>query len=314
MSQLIGIRNRIRSLPSFPSWMRRPVIILRVALGTVFIISGMMKVLDARSFMETLPLYNLPPWFIPLGALVPPVEVAIGAALIAGTALRITALATLGLLAGFCVLLVMGIAGGELSDCGCFGPALEQSPQSALLRNVVLMLLAGVIWYYHRGSRAIWRPWQVGLGAALLLVLGTVTGYTIHTPTLDPSPARAGEFFPDGGFGKLAPELTGRQLVYVFVVDCPDCWNAVANVKALAADTTYVVFGLTDSDPHEIGWFANEFDINFKIYSYNPELFNAAFRTWPSLYYLEDGIIIGKVEGEVPAPRTLEEEHMAEWR
>ncbi|UCH61619.1 MAG: DoxX family membrane protein [Fidelibacterota bacterium] len=314
MSQSIGILNRIRSLPPFPAWMRRPVIILRVVLGTVFIISGMMKVLDARSFVETLPLYNLPSWFTPLGVLAPPVEVAIGAALIAGTALKATALATLGLLAGFSVLLIVGIAGGQLSECGCFGPALEQSPQSALLRNVLLMLIAGVIWYYYRGSRAIWRSWHVGLGTALLLVLGIITGYTIHTPTLDPSSARVGELFPDEGFGKLAPELTGRQLVYVFVVDCPHCWNAVANVKALAADSTYGVFGLTESDPHEIGWYANEFDINFKVYSYNPELFNTAFRSWPSLYYLEDGIVIGKVEGEVPAPRTLEEEHMAQWR
>ena len=314
MNQLTGIRNRIRGLPACPSWMRRPVIILRVILGTIFIISGMMKVLDARSFMETLPLYSLPPWFIPLGALVPPLEAAIGVALIAGTALCVTALATLGLLTGFCVLLVVGIAGGELNDCGCFGPALEQSPQSALLRNIMLMLLAGVIWYYHRGSRTIWRPWQVGSLVAILLVLGTITGYTIHAPRLDSSSARAGEFFPDEGFGKLAPELTGRQLVYVFATDCPDCWNAAANVKALAADTTYAVFGLTASDPHEIGWFANEFDINFKVYSYNPKLFGAAFRTLPALYYLEDGIIIGKVEGEVPAPKTLEEKHMAEWQ
>ncbi len=39
-----------------------------------------------------------------------------------------------------------------------------------------------------------------------------------------------------------------------------------------------------------------------------------AFRTWPALYYLEDGIIIGKVEGEVPVPKTLEEVHLPEWR
>jgi len=314
MNLFTGIQNRLRSLPLFPPWMKWPVIIGRVALGTIFIVSGMMKILDARSFMETLPLYHLPTWLIPLGALVPPVEVAIGVALVIGMVPRSTALATLGLLAVFCVLLVVGIAGGELNDCGCFGQALEQSPQSGLLRNLIFMLLAGIIWYQHHDSRTSWRPWQAGLGAAILLVLGTVTGYTTHTPRLDPSLAKVGEFFPDDGFGRLAPELSGKQLVYVFAADSPDCWNAVANVKALAADTTYVVFGLTASDPHEIGWFANEFDINFKIYTYNPELFNTAFRTWPALYYLEDGMIIGKAEGEVPAPKTLEEVHMAEWR
>lgn len=309
-----GIQNRIHRLPPFPQWMKWPVLFSRVALGTIFIVSGMMKVLDAKSFMATLPFYHLPQWLIPAGALMPPIEVAVGVAFLLGIAPRLTSAAALAMLLLFSALLVVGIIGGELDTCGCFGRLLEQSPGSALARNLILMALAGIVWHFHQGSRITWRRWQVGLTAAILLVLGTVTGYTIHAPKIDPSLARVDEFFPDEGFGRLAPELTGRQLVYVFTVDCHDCWNTVANVKALAADTTYTVFGVTTADPHEIGWFANEFDLNFKIYSYNPRLFNTAFRTWPALYYLEDGLILGKVEEEVPAPRTLEEVHMAEWR
>ncbi|MFB0517160.1 MAG: MauE/DoxX family redox-associated membrane protein [Candidatus Neomarinimicrobiota bacterium] len=314
MNIATGIHHRIRSWPPFPPWMKWPVFVSRVALGIIFIISGTLKVLDAQSFMANLPFYNIPAWLIPFGALIPPIELTMGLAFLTGMTPRFTSLAAAAMLLLFSLLLIAGIAGGELSDCGCFGQALEQSPQSALLRNLLLMLLAGVIWYYHRGSRTSWRPWQAGLGAAILLVLGTVTGYTIHTPKLDPSLAKAGEFFPDEGFGRLAPELTGKQLVYVFTADSPDCWNSVANVKALAGDSTYVVFGLTDSDPHQIGWFANEFDINFKVYTYNPKLFNTTFRTWPALYYLDDGLIIGKVENEIPAPRTLQEVYMAKWQ
>jgi len=314
MTLFIGIQDRIRSLPSFPSWMRWPVIISKAALGIIFIVSGMVKVLDAQSFMATLPLYNIPQWLVPFGALTPPVEVAIGVALVLGIAPRYAALATLGVLAVFSVLLVVGIVGGELDTCGCFGRVLEESPESALVRNSILMLLAGVIWYFHRSSLTTRRSWQGGLIAAILLVLGTVTGYTTHTPKLDPSLARVGGYFPDEGFGRLAPELTGKQLVFVFAVNSHDCWNAAANVKALAADTTYHVFGVTDSDPHEIGWFFNEFDINIKIYSYDPKLFGTTFRTWPALYYLEDGLIIGKAEGQIPSPKTLAEVYMVEWR
>lgn len=314
MSLFTRIWKRVRSLPTFPAWIRRLVTALRVALGTIFIVSGMMKVLDARSFMETLPLYNLPEWLIPLGSLAPAVEVTLGAALVLGIVPRLMTLATLALLVVFCVLLVMGIAGGQLSDCGCFGQALEQSPQSALLRNLVLLLLTGAVWNHYRGYRTVWRTWQVVTVAVVMLVAGLGTGYTVHSPRLDPSLAKVGDLFPDEGFGRLAPELSGRQLVYVFEADCSDCWNHVANLKALATDTNYTVFGLTDSDPHEIEWFANEFDINFTVYTYNPDLFYTTFRTWPTLYYLEGSLILGKLDNQVPAPQALEEVYLPEWR
>ncbi|MCH7858731.1 MAG: DoxX family membrane protein [Candidatus Marinimicrobia bacterium] len=313
MAILSRMRLDLNLLSPNTPWMRWPVLVGRFILGGLFVFSGAAKVLDAQTFMAALPLYQVPQWLIPLGALAPSLEIAVGVALMLGMAPRLMALATLGLLAAFSVLLVMGIVGGELGTCGCFGRFLETSPQLALVRNLVLALIAGVVWRFHRDDPVDWRRWQVLTLSGLLLVTGTLTGYTTHTPQIDGSLAKAGEFFPDEGFVEDGIELEGRQLAFVFAVSCHHCWDAVANVKALAADGRYGVFGVTASDPFEIEWFAEEFGTNFPIYSYDPVLFGEAFRSWPALYYMENGYIIAKLEGDIPSLKTLEEVHMAEW-
>ena len=298
-----------------PAWLPAALLAARLALGAVFVASGVLKVLDAQSFVAALPLYQLPGWLTPAGALLPPIEAVLGVALILGVAPRLTALATLGALALFSVMLVMGIIGGDLESCGCFGRLLETSPAVALIRNLALALLAGAVWRFHRRTTTHWRPWQVGLLGGLLLTLGTLTGYTVHAPQLDPSLAKRGVFFPGEGFGPEAPRLEGRQLAFIFSVTCEHCWNAMANVKAMATELTdFHLFGVTRSARHELGWFTQEFQTNFPIYTYDPDVFDDAFRAWPALYVLEDGFIIGKVENEIPSPKTLQEVHMAEWR
>ncbi len=298
-----------------PSWLPWAVLAARLLLGGLFVISGGLKVLDARSFVAVLPLYQLPGWLMPLGALLPTVEAALGAALILGIAPRLTALAALGALALFSAMLIVGMIGGDLDTCGCFGRLLEASPTISLIRNLLFALLGVAIWRYHRRSEARWRPWQVGVLGGILLTMGTLTGYTVHSPLLDPSLAQPGTLFPDEGFGADPPVIEGRQLVFVFSVTCEHCWNSVANVKALSSQLAdYSVIGVTNSARHELGWFIDEFQTNFPIYTYDPDLFAEAFRAWPALYVLEDGLIIGKVDEEVPSPKTLLEVHLPLWR
>lgn len=301
--------------PNLPSWLPRVLTAFRLILGAVFLTSGALKVLDAQSFVATLPLYHLPGWLTPAGALLPTVETILGIALLMGVVPKLTALATLVALGLFSTLLVVGILGGDLASCGCFGRLLETSPGIALIRNLVLVLLAGAMWRFTPPTATRWRTWKVGSLAALLLALGTLTGYTIHHPQLDTTSAQPGTLFPDEGFVADPPEMEGRQLVFIFSVTCEHCWNAVANVKALSVELPdYEVFGVTLSASHELGWFVEEFKFDLPIYRYDPDLFAGTFRAWPALYVLEDGLIIGKLDHEVPAPKTLMEMHMPQWQ
>lgn len=286
----------------------------RLILGAVFVFSGAVKVLDARSFMAALAIYPIPEWLIPWGALVPSIEVVLGSALCLGLATRPAAKLALALLTAFSVLIVSAVVSGGLGTCGCFGRLLESSPSVALARNALLMLLAVWIWRASRELRPRWRSWQAGLLAVLLLLCGTLTGTTTHAPLIDRSLARVGEGFPLDGFVGEAPVLRGTQLGFVFAVSSYPCWDAVANAKALAADPGYRLFGVTASTSYEVDWLETEFDIDFPIYRYEAVAFGEAFRLWPSLYYLEDGRIIGKVEGAVPTAKTLKDVYLTEWQ
>ncbi|MCH7529367.1 MAG: DoxX family membrane protein [Candidatus Marinimicrobia bacterium] len=313
MSWIDRLHKRLDSLPPFPGWTHWPVAAGRILLGIMFIFSGLAKVMDAQTFLNTLPLYNVPDWTSVPAALMPAVEVALGVALLAGMAPALVALSTIGLLAAFSVLLVAGILGGELETCGCFGAYLQTSPQLALLRNLILVLVAVAVWYYHRREESSWRAWQVGLLMAVLLLAGTYTGYTIQAPAQDDSLAQVGELFPIEGLLEEEFPLEGENLVFVFAVNCEHCWNAVNNVKELASRSGLPMLGVTLSPAYEIDRFVREFGIDFPIYRYDQQSFFEAFHTWPALYYLQEGTIVGRVDDEVPSLKTLREVHLLEW-
>ena len=111
MSRIDRLQKRLDSLPPFPGWTHWPVVAGRILLGIMVIFSGLAKVIDAQTFLNTLPLYNVPAWTSVPAALMPAVEVALGVALLAGMAPALVALSTIGLLAAFSVLLVIAGTG-----------------------------------------------------------------------------------------------------------------------------------------------------------------------------------------------------------
>ena len=313
MSVTSNLSAKLDALEPLPPWVGWLAIAGRVVVGAMFIFSGLAKVLDAQSFMAALPDYQIPGWVVPLGALVPPVELLLGTMLLLGASLGATAAATLAMLAGLSALLVVGIIGGELDSCGCFGSYLEMSPGLALLRNLGLALLTAAVWVNHRRESADWLNWRIAALGSLLLVSAVGTGYTIDSPRQDNSLAQVGEFFPDEWFVDEAPVFEGQQLLFVFAVNCEHCWNAVANIKQLAAGGDPPLMGITPSDPHEIEWFRKTFEVEFPIYRYDPAKFGDAFNYWPALYLLEDGFILGKEEDDIPSLKTFREVTLGAW-
>ncbi len=106
------------------SWARYGVpVVLRLAVGGVLIWAGLAKVSEPALFALTVRAYNvLPLAFINgFAVVVPWMEIAAGACLLAGFWSRGAALAALALLSSFSVALVVNIFRGANLDCGCFG-------------------------------------------------------------------------------------------------------------------------------------------------------------------------------------------------
>jgi uncharacterized membrane protein YphA (DoxX/SURF4 family) len=101
------------------------VILLRVALGGVFLYAGYVKLRDPwQLFAAGIRDYEMVPnWAADLLAQsLPYFELLIGLLLIAGRFLRLSTVCTSGLLLVFFSLMVRAFAQGKEINCGCFGP------------------------------------------------------------------------------------------------------------------------------------------------------------------------------------------------
>lgn len=132
----------------FHPWL---VVRVQIALGAVFLVAALSKLMDPPGFAQTIWNYQLfPGWSIhPLALFLPWLELICGAALCLGLWVR-GAAAWIGLLLlGFITALAINLARHHPVDCGCFG---SQAPRSegerlkdmrwTLFRDLGLFLLA----------------------------------------------------------------------------------------------------------------------------------------------------------------------------
>jgi uncharacterized membrane protein YphA (DoxX/SURF4 family) len=113
------------------------LLLLRVALGAIFVYAAWIKLRDPwQLFAMSIDSYRI----LPLGAVelaarvIPWMELAVGLLLIAGLWLRISGSIVSLLLLTFFVLMLRAYAKGMAIDCGCFGPG-ETISWKTLLRD-----------------------------------------------------------------------------------------------------------------------------------------------------------------------------------
>ena len=114
--------------------------------GTVFLLSGALKLVYWTRFRDTLSAMGLLPSRLARGVgwVLPPLEVGLGAAVVAQWQLALTGPALLGLLVGFTLALaIYRLRGGKELVCGCFADFEHKTETVPLiLRNGLLLVLA----------------------------------------------------------------------------------------------------------------------------------------------------------------------------
>jgi uncharacterized membrane protein YphA (DoxX/SURF4 family) len=130
--------------------LRRVILILRLALGAVFIYAAWTKLRQPwLVFAMSIDSYQLlPEWAVlALARTLPWLELLIGVLLAAGFKLRYTAAAASALLVFFFALMLRSYFKGQGIDCGCFGLGEAISPKTlvrdgSLLAAAVLLTVA----------------------------------------------------------------------------------------------------------------------------------------------------------------------------
>jgi len=121
--------------------MRVVALVLRIALGAIFIYSAWSKLKDSWAlFAMAVDSYQLLPlWAVEwVARTLPWLELLIGVLLIAGRWMRVSTVATSLLLLVFFGLMIRAYAKGMEINCGCFGPG-EVISWRTLLRDGALL-------------------------------------------------------------------------------------------------------------------------------------------------------------------------------
>jgi uncharacterized membrane protein YphA (DoxX/SURF4 family) len=132
-----------------------PYRIIRIALGIVFVSSGLPKLFDPKAFAKAVSLYEIvPEQILPLVAIVIPVtEVLAGIGLILNIKGALTVIA--GLLVMFVTVLSYGILNNLDIDCGCSIPWEDErhaSLKSALYRDSLMILIVMYMYIWKKTS------------------------------------------------------------------------------------------------------------------------------------------------------------------
>ena len=312
----------------------------KVTIGCVyftaimFLLSAFAKCVDIRSFAVLISYFGIirePIIVLSLAVLIVTMELTLGLTMIVSRALRPLCLrATLGVLAGFSSILVYGWLFKNLQDCGCFGSFVKMSPLVSLLKNAVLMGIAGAGLYgYSKNSVAMhpiftYRGKQqlkafVFAGSLFLFVGGLV--YSFSKESVQAGDAGVKEkagvaqtsdrkfaTFQIQDQGKTVDLGQGTYLVAFLSDSCEHCQEIVSQLNALPQTSPDLppVVALVLGEADTLKQFRQQFKPNFPLAILQPLLFLDFIDDAPPRFYLvQNGKSIAYWDKELPGKEVL---------
>ena len=196
----------------------------RVLFALTFIFSGVLKLLDpvgtgliVHEYLSFMHLDFLDSGAIVLGIALATLEFLIGICVLSGLRLRIVAWVALILTAFFTILTFYLMRFNPISDCGCFGEAIHLTNTQTFIKNVVLLVLAILIFLGRkRATRVAPAPLEWVFIALFALVGLSVALRALATiPQVDFTAYRVGS-----SLDELAQENQARfETTFIYTKD-----------------------------------------------------------------------------------------------
>jgi len=136
--------------------------ISRYLVGLLFIFSGVIKINDPvgtqiklQEYFEVFssdftPIFEIfIPYALILSVFLCTLEIVIGVALLINYQIKITSKITLGLILFFTFLTFYSAYFNKVTDCGCFGDAIKLTPWESFYKDIILLVLSGIIVFIH---------------------------------------------------------------------------------------------------------------------------------------------------------------------
>jgi len=179
--------------------------VARLLLGLVFIFSGFVKGIDPwgsaykfTDYFNAWDMESLVPLALPLGIMLSASEFIAGLALVANVLISFfSAIALLFMLFFTGITLVVAL-NNPVTDCGCFGDALVLTNWQTFYKNIVLLILAILVFRYRKRFGPKKQSLiTIVLSALTISVFGYLADYSFnHLPIIDFRPYKIGTNIP----------------------------------------------------------------------------------------------------------------------
>jgi len=163
-----------------------------ILIGLVFLVSGLLKLLDpvgtgliVSEYFKFFHLGFLQGAAKGLGMVLSLVESVTGAALISGVYRRFTAAVTSLLIVFFTIITVILWLANPDMDCGCFGEAIHLTHGQTLLKNLILLVLAVIAFVPFQNFGVPRKGKKVAFVLAALSLLFALWFNARHLPMID---------------------------------------------------------------------------------------------------------------------------------
>ena len=264
--------------------------VLQILLAVTFIFSAYTKAVGPGFFEITLMDQGLAPNRVFAGHMARffiGLEFALGLLMLLPFYVKQLMQITFLMLGGFTVHLIYLWAIGDTENCGCFGEMISMTPEQSILKNLVMLAVAFVV-YKTAQTRNVSKIIPLGFTGATILSMWLFLPMPNH------------EDFPFENFTHFEPKgrvdlSSGEKLIAIFNLDCEHCQEAATKLGELQREykdlpELYVLFyqeGATtvkDFESITRSSFPYAFiDVNtfFDLIGDSP----------PRLYYLNNGVV-----------------------
>ncbi|MGB5403313.1 MAG: BT_3928 family protein [Robiginitalea sp.] len=181
----------------------------RIAVGVLFIISGLIKLNDPLGFSFKLEEYFSPavldlpflePYALAIALFVVILEVILGVTLLLGYQIRLTLWTLLGTILFFTFLTFYSAYFNKVTDCGCFGDAVKLTPWESFSKDLILLVLILILIWGRKYLKPLGSAgFRLGTTIVALLACVWFGNHVLnHLPVVDFRPYHVGANIMEG--------------------------------------------------------------------------------------------------------------------
>ncbi len=290
------------------------MILISVGLGLIFIYSGYSK-LDPviETFEFTFIDIGVGNWYTaPVEArLLIGLEFLIGFLLIINYNLRkFTIPLTIGVLVFFIIYLLLQIAfSGNNGNCGCFGERLHMTPLQAIIKNVIMIILALPVYVLWHGWKIKYNKLFISFFGLTALTAPFILNYIDYTYSANNFGEKINYplelnllYQPEDSAKVQIPKTelrTGKHVIAFLSLTCPHCRIAAKKFHLIKkSNPNLSVYFVLNGDEKLLPEFFDDTktaDIPSSL-CLGKAFVNLAGAHLPQIYYVDNGVVVRKVD------------------